>query len=143
MIAHMQLPSTADVCLLAGVICVHDWLRRIWLDGNPIDEEGLGFLCRALLRNGSVQSLSLKRCGLGERSGLLLLHMVAEKPGLEVDASEGNNFGEEIESKVTTTVLHNYSPPPPQVRQSPRLRRCARSMTIFVLSRHDSSADET
>lgn len=57
-----KLPSAADVCLLAGVICVHDWLRRVSLDGNPIDEDGLGYLCRALLKNGSVQSVSLNRC---------------------------------------------------------------------------------
>lgn len=41
-----------------------------------------------------------RRCGLGERSGVLLLHMLEEKPGLEVDASEGNPFGEEVENKV-------------------------------------------
>lgn len=44
------------------MICVHDWLRRVSLDGNPIDEDGLGYLCRALLKNGSVQSVSLNRC---------------------------------------------------------------------------------
>lgn len=57
-----KLPSSADVCLLSGVLCLHEWLRRVSLDGNPIDEEGLGFLCRALLKNGSIQSVSLNRC---------------------------------------------------------------------------------
>ncbi|CAN0025441.1 unnamed protein product, partial [Ectocarpus sp. 12 AP-2014] len=99
-----QLPSTADVCLLAGVICLHDWLRRVCLDGNPIDEEGLGYLSRALLRNGSVQTVSLNRCGLGERSGALLLHVVGEKPGLEIDACNGNAFGEEIETKLAVAL---------------------------------------
>lgn len=56
-----QLPSSADVCLLSGVLCLHEWLRRVSLDGNPIDEDGLGFLCRALLKNGSIQSVSLNR----------------------------------------------------------------------------------
>ena len=31
---------------------------------------------------------------------MLLLHMLEEKPGLEVDASDGNPFGEEVENKV-------------------------------------------
>lgn len=31
---------------------------------------------------------------------MMLLHMLEEKPGLEVDASEGNPFGEEVEHKV-------------------------------------------
>lgn len=61
-IAYSQLPSAADVCLLSGVLCLHEWLRRVSLDGNPIDEEGLGYLCRALLKNGSIQSVSLNRC---------------------------------------------------------------------------------
>lgn len=41
-----------------------------------------------------------KRCGLGERSGVLLLHVVTEKPGLEIDACDGNPLGEDIETKV-------------------------------------------
>lgn len=40
------------------------------------------------------------RCGLGERSGVVLLHMLEEKPGLEVDALLGNPLGEEVEKKV-------------------------------------------
>lgn len=31
---------------------------------------------------------------------MLLLHMLDEKPGLEVDALLGNPFGEEVEKKV-------------------------------------------
>eukprot|EP00752_Nemacystus_decipiens_P009822 g8764.t2 len=99
-----QLPSSADVCLLSGVLCLNEWLRRVALDGNPIDEAGLGFLCRALLKNGSIQSVSLNRCGLGERSGMLLLHTLEEKPGLEVDASDGNPFGEEVENKLEAAL---------------------------------------
>lgn len=33
---------------------------------------------------------------------MLLLNMLEEKPGLEVDAIEGNPFGEEIGNKVPT-----------------------------------------
>lgn len=88
------------MCLLAGVLCSHDWLRNIVLDGNPLDEGGLGYLCQALLMNRRVESVSLRRCGFGERSGSLLLRMLTEKPGLEVDASEGNPMGEELSKKV-------------------------------------------
>lgn len=102
--AHTQLPGTADVCLLAGVLRSHEWLRQVVLDGNPIDEAGLGHLCRALLRNRRVQSISLNRCGLGERSGVLLLRLLGEKPGLEVEVGEGNPFGEEITKKVNYCV---------------------------------------
>lgn len=42
---------------------------------------------------------------MGERSGMLLLHMLEEKPGLEVDASEGNPFGEEVENKVQAVLV--------------------------------------
>lgn len=49
------------------------------------------------------------RCGLGERSGMLLLHMLDEKPGLEVDASEGNPFGEEVEKKVIGSLVHWFN----------------------------------
>lgn len=97
-----QLPSTADVCLLAGLLCSHEWLRHIWLDGNPIDEAGLSYLCHALLRNRRVESLSLRRCGLGERSGLLLLRFLNEKPGLEVDVADENPLEEELNKKVST-----------------------------------------
>ncbi|CAM9676644.1 unnamed protein product [Laminaria digitata] len=100
-----QLPSTADVCLAAGMICSHDWLLRVVLDGNPIDEAGLGYLCQALLRSRTVQSVSLNRCGLGERAGSLLLRMLGEKPGLEVDASEGNALGEDILKKASYHTL--------------------------------------
>lgn len=103
--ACQQLPSTADVCLLAGVLRSHDWLRNVVLDGNPIDEEGTGYLCRSLLKNKKVQRLSLNRCGLGERSGTVLLQMLAEKPGLEVEASDGNPLGEEVAKKVLPSVL--------------------------------------
>lgn len=55
------------------------------LDGNPIDEEGLGYLSRALLRNGSVQSVSLNRCiGLTYRLTLY---------GLAIDGLEGGSGG--------------------------------------------------
>lgn len=70
------------------------------LDGNPLDEKGLGYLCQALMMNGNVESVSLRRCGLGERAGLLLLRLLGEKPGLEVDVSEGNPLGEELSKKV-------------------------------------------
>lgn len=99
-ISASQLPSPADVCLLAGVLCSHDWLRNVVLDGNPLDEGGLGYLCQALLMNRRVESVSLRRCGLGERAASLLSRMLTEKPGLEVDASEGNPMGEELSKKV-------------------------------------------
>lgn len=86
---------------MAGIISSHDWLLRVILDGNPIDEEGLAYLCQAVLRSRTVQSISLNRCGLGERAGLLLLRMLGEKPGLEVDASEGNALGEETLKKAS------------------------------------------
>lgn len=77
------------------------------LDGNPLDEEGLGYLCTALLRNRRVETVSLRRCGLGERGGSLLLRLQAEKPGLEVVCAEGNPVGEEMHNKVyRITLLH-------------------------------------
>lgn len=90
------------------MIFSHDWLLRVILDGNPIDEAGLRYLCLALLRSKTVQSVSLNRCGLGERAGSLLLRMLGEKPGLEVDASEGNVFGEEVLKKAS----YAHSSPP-------------------------------
>ena len=74
------------------------------LDGNPIDESGCVHLCQALLKNAKVQSLSLRRCGLGDQSGSLVLRLMAEKPGLEVDATAGNHCGEEMSRKVGKTV---------------------------------------
>lgn len=100
-----QLPTTADVCLLSGVICWHGWLRTVVLDGNPIDEAGIEYLCQALIKNRRIQSLSLRRCGLGDQSGSLLLQLLAEKPGLEVDAVEGNHYTDDISKKVTRLLL--------------------------------------
>lgn len=76
-----------------------------------MDEEGLGYLCRALLRNKSVEFLSLRRCGLGEHSGLLVLRFIAEKPGLEVECGEGNPFGEDIHKQARSTAVEGGGRP--------------------------------
>lgn len=96
------------MCLLAGVLCSNDWLKRITLDGNPLDEQGLGYLCRALLRNKSVEFVSLRRCGLGESAGALLLRLMAEKPGLEVECGGGNPFGEDVCKQVWTRDVGTF-----------------------------------
>lgn len=75
------------------------------LDGNPIDEAGVEYLCQALMKSRKIQILSLKRCGLGDHSGSLLLKLLGEKPGLEVDAVEGNHYADEISRKVTRLLL--------------------------------------
>lgn len=75
------------------------------LDGNPLDEEGLNHLCIALLRNRCIETVSLRRCGLSDRGGLLLLRLHEEKPGLEVDCTEGNHFGEDMQLKASRSSL--------------------------------------
>lgn len=76
-------------------------MRHLVLDGNPIDDGGLGHLSVAFLRSRSVETVSLRRCGLGEGSASLLLRLHQEKPGLEIDCIEGNPLGEEAQSKAS------------------------------------------
>lgn len=75
-------------------------MKRLILDGNPLDDQGLGYLCRALVRNKTVEFVSLRRCGLGEIGGAMLLRLMGEKPGLEVECGGGNPFGEEIHKQA-------------------------------------------
>lgn len=102
-----QVPTSAEVCVLAGVLCSNLWVRSLALDGNPLGEEGLEYLYTAMLRNRCLERVSLKRCGLGERAGALLLRLLDEKPGVEVDCVEGNHFGDDTRSKVTK---HQHPP---------------------------------
>lgn len=80
-----------DSSLIAALICHHQHLKSLILDGNSaIGDAGTKALVNGVLQSPSVESLSLRGCGVARSGGSALQELVSQKPGTRVRATAGN-----------------------------------------------------
>eukprot|EP00466_Bigelowiella_natans_P002237 jgi/Bigna1/91233/estExt_fgenesh1_pg.C_930078 len=63
------------------------------LRGNPLDDQGVVHICRAMCQNSKLKSLNISQTGFGHEGALAVCEMVSKNKGMKCLKMNRNNFG--------------------------------------------------
>jgi hypothetical protein len=98
--------DAAGAALLAEALEA-DAITHLRLDGNPLGGEGVQFVCAALRRNASLQSLSLAAVNAGSLGMQAIADVLGCHPSLSVLNLNVNAFDDDSAARFAAAIGHN------------------------------------
>ena len=93
-LCHCQI-NPVSIKLLAGSLGCNQSLTRLFLNRNPLKNEGVSALVQAIMVHPTLTDLELDETGADSESALVIAQLLATHPKLESLSLYGNPLGDE------------------------------------------------